>query len=130
MGRTILAVIFGTIAMAICVGAIEALGHGLYPPPPGIDLNDPEALKTLIAQMPMMALVFVVLAWAVGSLVGGFVAAKVSHLHKQGAAIAIGVIMILLAGISLVMIPHPIWMIACAVVLPIPLALLGRKLAG
>jgi hypothetical protein len=26
------------------------------------------------------------------------------------------------------MIPHPLWMIVCALLLPVPMALLGRKL--
>lgn len=130
MGRTILAVIVGVIAMAVCVGAIEMLGHHFYPPPPGIDFNNAEAIKALMEQLPVTALMFVAIAWLLGSLVGGLVAAKISRLHKRGAALAVAIVMLLLVVINLVMIPHPLWMAALGVLLPVPMALLGRRLAG
>lgn len=130
MGRTILAVILGVIAMSICVGAVEWIGHQLYPLPAGLDFKNPETLKGFIAQLPVAALLFVLAGWTLGSLVGGYIAARISRLHKRGAALSIGIAMILLVIMNMLMIPHPLWMSVLGVTLPVPFALLGRKLAG
>lgn len=130
MGRTILAVILGVIAMSICVGAVEWIGHQRYPLPAGIDFKDPETLKGFIAQRPVAALLFVLAGWTLGSLVGGYIAARISRLHKRGAALSIGIVMVLLVIMNMLMIPHPLWMSVLGVTLPVPFALLGRKLAG
>lgn len=130
MGRTILAVILGIVVAGLIVAGIETIGHTLNPPPPGTDLTSPEALKTLIASLPVAALVIVVLAWALGSIGGGFTAAKISRQHKRGAALAVGIVMVLLVASNFFVIPHPLWMMALGVLLPIPLALVGRKLAA
>lgn len=130
MGRTILAVILGVIAMSICVGAVEWIGHQLYPLPAGLDFKNPETLKGFIAQLPVAALLFVLAGWTLGSLVGGYIAARISRLHKRGAALSIGIAMILLVIMNMLMIPHPLWMSVLGVTLPVPFALLGRKFAG
>ena len=82
-----------------------------------------------MASLPVTALIIVVLAWALGSIGGGFTAAKISRQHKRGAALAVGIVMVLLVISNFFVIPHPIWMMAAGVLLPIPLALVGRKLA-
>jgi len=130
MGRTILAVILGVIAMSICVGAVEWIGHQLYPLPAGLDFKNPETLKGFIAQLPVAALLFVLAGWTLGSLVGGYIAARISRLHKRGAALSIGIAMVLLVIMNMLMIPHPLWISVLGVTLPVPFALLGRKLAG
>lgn len=130
MGRTILAVFLAIVVAGLIVAAIEAIGHALHPLPPGIDANNPEAMKNLIASLPQSALVIVVMAWALGSIAGGFTAAKVSRQHKRGAALAFGIAMVLLIAMNFIAIPHPVWMIVFGVVLPVPLALVGRKLAA
>lgn len=131
MGRTLLAVILGIVVAGLVVAAIEAVGHALHPLPPGIDVNNPEAMKNLVASLPQSALVIVVMAWALGSIAGGFTAAKVSRQHKLGAALAVGIAMVLLIAINFVAIPHPLWMMVFGVLLPVPLAAwVGRKIAA
>ncbi|MBB5207353.1 hypothetical protein [Chiayiivirga flava] len=131
MGRTVLAVVLGIVAAGLVVAGIEAIGHALNPPPPGIDPSDPAAMQSLIANLPQSALVTVVLAWALGSIAGGFVAAKISRRHTLGAPLAVGIAMVLLIGVNFVAIPHPAWMMVCGVLLPVPLAAwVGRRIAA
>lgn len=130
MGRTILAVILGVVVAGLIVAGIETIGHTLNPPPAGTDLTQPGALDTLIASLPVTALVIVVFAWALGSIGGGFAAAKISRQHKFGAALAVGIVMVLLVASNFFVIPHPLWMMAVGVLVPVPLALVGRKLAA
>ena len=39
--RMILGIVAGIAVAVACVAGIEALGHGLYPPPPGLDPTNP-----------------------------------------------------------------------------------------
>ena len=127
MGRSILAVILGIFAAGLVIAGIEAAAHALNPPPAG--LRGADAAATMAA-MPTAVLVNVVLAWAIGSIAGGFVAAKVSRQHPRGAALAVGLGLMALIALNVVMLPHPAWMIACGLLLPVPLALgIGKKLA-
>ena len=130
MGRTILAVILGIVVAGLIVAGIETVGHTLNPPPPGTDLTQPGAMETLMASLPTTALIIIVLAWALGSIGGGFTAAKISRQHKFGAALAVGIVMVLLVASNFFVIPHPLWMMAVGVLVPIPRALVGRKLAA
>jgi hypothetical protein len=129
MTRSILGVIAGLVAMVCTVGALQWLSQQFWPPPPGIDFHDPAQVRALIATLPWGALAMVVLSWTLGSLLGGFVAAKLARSHRRGAALAIGLVMLALVGLNLWMYPHPAWMIALGLLLPLPAALLGRELA-
>ena len=129
MGRTLLAVIVGLVAMVASVAAIELLSSALYPPPAGVDYHDPAQLRAAMPGIPWQAKALVVLAWTLGALAGAFVAACIARAHRRGVALSIGVLMLVLVSISLVTIPHPAWMLALGLLLPLPAALLGRELA-
>jgi hypothetical protein len=129
MLRTVLAVLAGLVVMFLCVSLVEGLGHVLYPPPPGVDLRDPDVVKALIGQLPLMALVFVVIAWALGAFAGAWTAARLSREHRMGAALSIAVAMLIASGWSMWMIPHPGWLIAAGLALPLPLAWIAARLA-
>ena len=102
MGRSILAVIAGVVCAVLTVGMIESIGHFVYPPPPGVDISDPDQLRTIMERLPTGALLFVMAAWIVGALVGGLVAAKLARSHAMRAALAVGTMMIVLVAINLV----------------------------
>lgn len=130
MGRTVLAVIAGLLAMAVVVFAVEALGHRLYPLPPDIDFDDSASVQSMVDAMPVAAKLLVVLGWALGSFVGAHIAVRLTPVHRRGAALSIGVAMVLLVAINASMIPHPAWMTALGLLLPIPLALSALRMAG
>jgi MFS family permease len=129
MVRTILAAIAGLTAMMVSVFVVESTGHLLFPPPADTDLSNPEMLKALMPSLPLMALVFVILAWALGAFVGAVVACRIALEHHRRIALGIGLVMIALSVVTMLMIPHPIWMVVMAVVLPVPIALLGARIA-
>lgn len=76
--RKFLSILLGIILGSIAVFIVETIGHLIFPPPAGIDVTDPEQLKQVIEQLPIGALIFVLLAWAIGSFVGGYVTSKVA----------------------------------------------------
>lgn len=127
MARTALALLLGFVAMVATVMLIQMLGHALYPPPE-IDFKDSAAVAALIKTMPASALLFVVLSWSSGAFVGAGVAVRIDREHASGCAIGMGVVMTLLVIINLLMIPHPLWMNALGLLLPIPMAMLAGRL--
>ena len=107
MLRRLAAIILGAAAAFIVVAIVESVGHLIYPPPSGLDLSDPEALRVLISQMPPGALVAVVVAWFCGSFTGGFVAQLIAREARPIAALGAGALMLVATLSNFVLIPHP-----------------------
>lgn len=128
MGKKILAVIVGVVTAGVVVFIVEAIGHWAYPLPPGTNVRDPEAMKSLIATLPAGALLFVVLGWTLGSFAGGAVAARIGR--SLGPGLVTGAIQLLFGIITMFMIHHPMWMVALGTLLPIPAAWAGAALLG
>jgi hypothetical protein len=99
-GRSLLALLAGLVAMALTVLVVESAGQMVFPTPPGTDPHDHAAMRAVMASMPAMALAFMVVAWALGAFVGGFVAAKVAREHRMPLALAVGAVMIALSAPS------------------------------
>lgn len=130
MGRLILATVAGLVAAFITIMAVEFMGATLHPPPPGLDITRPEDMATLMASMPMTAMAVVVLAWILGAFDGGLVAGLIARGRGRIPALVIGGLVVLGVLANSRMIPHPMWMLATGILLPIPAALAGAWLAG
>ena len=78
MARRILAIVLGLLVAFVFFMLFQATSGAMYPPPPGLDLGDPADLEAYIATLPQTALVLVLLGYAVGSLMGGYVTARVA----------------------------------------------------
>ena len=129
MGKSILAVFLGFVLGIVLIVVVEALGHFVYPPPANLDITNPEEVKNLMANAPVGALLFVVLAYAVGSFGGGGLAARlVQKSHILHAMIVGGLLMV--AGImNMFMIPHPFWFWIISVAVYLPAAYAGARFA-
>ena len=127
MVRSMGGVIAGLVVMLIVVASIQWLGHSVYPPPEGLDFRDKDAVAAAMASAPVGALGFVLLSYAVATFLAAGTAATISLRHKCAVAIVIGAVMLVLAAISLLALPHPTWMIVAGLLLPLPVALLGWR---
>lgn len=129
MGRTLLGVLAGLATMFVVIMLVELLGAQVFPPPEGVDMRDPQVLASAMAQMPLGALAMVVVAWVLGAFAGGWVAARVSVAHPRAAAAIVALAVV--AGVVLMVLsfPHPLWMTVLGLVLPVPAALAGARLA-
>lgn len=115
MLRTILAIITGIIAGMVVIALVETLGHMVFPPPEGVNLKDPEALKSIMHTIPLGAKLSVLIAWGLGVFAGASLARRFS----EGASFAswvVGAVLLAFAGVTMVQIPHPIWMVIGAFV--------------
>ncbi len=114
--RLFLGILAGLVAAIVSVFILEAIGHMIFPPPEGVDLKDPETLKTLMNDIPLGAKVAVLVAWFIGTIVGGITAGKVAQSGTLPVWILAGIMLAFIA-INLFIIPHPVWMVVGAVAL-------------
>jgi hypothetical protein len=130
MARNILAVIAGILAAGVTVFLVEMAAHFILPAPPGVDPSNPESLRANATNLPLSSLAAVLVAWCVGSFVGGLVAALVSRQQKMLCALVAALFIIGSGVATMVMIPHPIWFWIAAILLPLPCAWIGARLVG
>ena len=121
--RKIMAVVAGIVAAMGIVFAAETVAGALYPMPLELEAADPATLAGVIANMPLAAKLIVVAGWLAGPFGGAWLALRISDWRRAGWIVAA----VVLAGsiANIVELPHPLWMQACAVFLP----LLGGWLA-
>jgi predicted MFS family arabinose efflux permease len=109
---------------------VEAIGHQVYPLPEGLDMKNIEAVKAYVAALPTGALLFVLLAYGLGSFAGGWLAAKIARTSQIHLPLTVGGIQLLFGIMNIVMIPHPTWFAIAAVIVFLPAAYLGGKLGS
>ena len=128
MLRIIGAIVAGTVSAFAVIWLIEAVGHIAFPLPEDLDLRDPELVAQALPSIPLPAKLIVVFAWFAGALSGGFVAGRIAGGRWTpwlvAALVACGGIM------TILMIPHPVWMQIAAIVAPLLGGLAASHLAG
>jgi hypothetical protein len=125
--KTVLGVVAGVVIAFLCIFAIEAVSHLVFPPPPGTDFTDPAQVARLMEVMPTAALASVLFAWFAGALAGAWVANAVAKRALAGWIVAL---LVIAGGVAtMAMIPHPAWMWAAGIALPLVGAWLAQRLA-
>lgn len=126
--RIAMGVVAGIVVAFLCVFAVEMIGHGLYPPPAGLDINNPADQARVMDAMPFAAKAVVLLAWFLGALAGAWVANRIAGRSVAGWVVALVAIA---AGIATMLtIPHPAWMWAGGIALPLLGAWLAHRLGA
>ena len=88
MLRLILAVILGPLIGLIVLGAVDGAANTIFPPPAGVNLTDPAAIRAATAVLPFGAQVGAILAWLLGALAGASMADIAPFLHLGLALLA------------------------------------------
>ena len=70
MLRDIGAVVAGLAVAVVIIMAVQMVGHGIWPPPEGLDWNDTEVIRTYASQLPFLALLFPIVSYFLGALAG------------------------------------------------------------
>ena len=131
IARNILAAIAGFLIGSVVNLGLVTLGMSVISLPEGTDVSNMEAVRESMKTLPPVNFIFPLLAHALGTLAGAFVAARLAASHPMKLAMGMGVIF-LLGGIAMVLnCGGPVWFIAVDLLLAyIPMALLGGFLAG
>lgn len=124
--RGLLAVIAGLVVAMLVIAGVEAVGHAIFPPPEGLDLARAENQARMMEVIPFEAKLAVVIAWFLGSLASACAAIAIARRVLPAWIVAVAI-----AGLGLwttQMFPHPDWMLASAVVLPLVAVLVAKRL--
>ena len=125
--KIVLGVVAGVVIAFVCVFAVEFVGHSVFPPPPDIDLTNPADVERLMSTLPAGAFAFVVAAWFVGALAGAWTANRIAQRGLAGWIVAL---LAICGGVyTMTIIPHPTWMWAAGIALPLIAAWLAQRLA-
>lgn len=117
MVRIILGIVIGLVAAFGTIWAVDLAGHAVHPIPAGLNMADRAAVGSYIQSMPPMALAIVVLAWFLGALVGGLIAATIA---QRDWAVWFVAGIVLLGGIAnIAMISHPLVLQIGAIAAPL-----------
>jgi hypothetical protein len=130
IGWSVLAVLAGAIVAGVLISVVEGISSAVYPPPPGLDLNNPEALRQYIDRLPIGAFLFVLAAWAVGPFAGAYVAARLVRRARMAHGLIVGALFLIAGVLNMLMIPHPIWMWVAGIAIFIGCSYLGARLAA
>ncbi len=131
--RGVLTIIAGFILGSIVNMGIISLSGIIIPPPAGTDVSDMESLKASMPFFEPKHFIMPFLAHALGTLAGGYVAAKLTSRHELRIKMAMGVGLLFLIGgvMTVFLLPAPMWYSVVDLVFAyIPMAFIGSKIAG
>ncbi|HRI82175.1 MAG TPA: hypothetical protein PLF88_07045 [Opitutaceae bacterium] len=125
--RNLLALLAGALTAIACIGLIQVLAHLAYPPPPGLDLQDPAVRATIMMSAPAGALLLVLLSYVTGTFAGAWIAARLSADAAARQGYMIGGMMLISGFMNLTAIPHPPWFWAASITGFVVAAYLGAR---
>ncbi|MCC6927838.1 MAG: hypothetical protein IT359_02495 [Gemmatimonadaceae bacterium] len=128
--RSVIAVAAGLFVGGIATFGVEALGHAVVPPPPGLDVTNMEAVRSAMLTLPTAHFLPILFAYLVGPTLGAALAARMAPSRPLVHAGVVGAFF-LLGGIRNFMnIPHPAWFVAASCLVFIAAPFVGSRLAG
>lgn len=128
--RNVLGVVVGVLVGGVTIAMVQMLGHQVYPVTVNIDFNDKEAMATFMQSLPTGSLLFVIVAYIVGSVVAGAVAAFIGRGARVRHALVAGAFLLIAGIINLMAIPHPLWFNLLTILVFLPAAWLGGRLVA
>ena len=128
MKRNPLAVIISVAAGILLISIMEYLSGKKYLPE-GFDSNNQAALIEFIKTAPDAMFWFLIMGYALGSFLGGFIASAISAKQKIKNALTTGSVLMGLGAINLFIIPHPVWVIITSLLVYIPSAIIAGFIA-
>ncbi|MDO8366270.1 MAG: hypothetical protein Q7T20_05690 [Saprospiraceae bacterium] len=105
--RALFAVLLGILAGGLVITLVEMMSP--HTPPAGMNVNDPAKLGEWIATLPTSAFAILLLAYFLGSAVGGWVANQVAFKSHYRPALIVGFGLFVAGVMNLIAIPHPLW---------------------
>lgn len=129
--RNVLAVITGVIVGMVVNMGIVMLSSSIIPLPDGVDVTNPESLKSSMHLFETKHFVFPFLAHAIGTLAGAWAVAKITVSYHTKFALGIGVFFLIGGIANASMIGLPNWFTAIDLIVAyIPMGWLGGKLVS
>jgi hypothetical protein len=128
MLRSVLAIFGGLMAGFWLILGITKLGNRFYPPPTWLDYSKPETIERTIRETPTGMLMFLLLAWGVGTFISAGIAARIAPSWKIGHGMIIGGLFLFNSLGQTAALPYPLWFKIAGPALFLPMAYLGARL--
>ena len=126
--RRIGAVLVGVIVAVVIVQVTELGVHMMYPPPPGYNMRDMNAMKAFVAKLPAPAFILVLAGWLIATLIGTWLAAKIGRTAVTGYVVGA---LLLCGGIAnAFIIPQPVWFSIASFVIYVVMTIIGAMLGS
>ncbi|MEP6781583.1 MAG: hypothetical protein ABJC26_16915 [Gemmatimonadaceae bacterium] len=108
----------------------EAIGAQIWHFTDGIDMNNKDAVRAALAHAPLVAMIYLIASYGVAGLFGSFLARKMAGgiSTRPSRTVAIG--LLVACVFNTVTVPEPMWVSIASVLIPLPAAFLGMKLAA
>lgn len=107
--RSVVGVLAGIAVAMFVIAGIEYMGSLAYPPPEGLDPSNSEDRRRMIEAAPTGALLIVVAAYAIGTFIGGYVAARFARRMPNLHAAVVATVIIAGTAWNLASYQHPAW---------------------
>jgi hypothetical protein len=117
-------IVCGVVGYLVQTAGDMVLGHFV-----GLEPISAQGAAELGTNRATEALIVVVAAYFLGSLAGGFVAARLAPVKHALHAMTVGGFQMVFAVIALALFPHPVWFSIATVLAFIPGALVGFALS-
>ena len=129
---SVAAVVAGFIAAGIVMMIIETInGRVLYPElaKAADGVTDRETIRALLATAPAGAFLVVLAGWILGGVAGGWATARLAAQATAGHGLVLGALLTLAGVANNLMIPPPLWFWIASLVVLMPAAYVGARLA-
>jgi hypothetical protein len=130
MTRKILSILAGVVTGWLIIFIGDAATHVLFPPAEGTDFTNQEEFRAFVESIPAKVFILMLSFWLLAAFIGGFVSAKINKAGWKRFSIITGSVLLAATILNLLMISHPLWMVIIAVLLIVPAAYFGGKLAS
>lgn len=129
--RNLLAILAGIVLGSIVNMSIVTISPSVFGVPEGVNVQDIKSIKANIGLYEPQHFIGPILAHALGTLCGAFVAAKIALSNKMVYGMFIGLFFMIGGAYMVVLLPEqPTWVkIADLVVAYLPMAYIGSKMA-
>lgn len=119
--RNIVAAVAGVVLAFALIFTAQVISSRIYPPPEGLDYGDKAAMTAFVRNLPIGALIAVLLGYFVGVAAGSWLATRLSVSRHARQGMMVGVLFFVASLVNLTNIPHPVWFWAANLLL-VPLA--------
>lgn len=123
-------VLIGLGTTFVFIMMLQTFGTIFWPVPPGVNLNDEQALRAAQAAAPLAAKLYTVLSYGIAVFIGAFLARKIAGGISTTPSWMVGVVYTLLCGYVSLGSNVPVWMKMASLLLPLPAAWLGLTAAA
>jgi hypothetical protein len=130
--RSIAAVFAGFVVASIVMMIFETInGRVLFPElgKSAEGVTDREKIRALLATAPIGAFMVVIAGWFLGSLAGGWATARLAPRASVAHGLVLGALLTVAGVANNLMIPPPLWFWIVSLLVLMPAAYLGARLA-